>query len=283
MGAQAIVADDSNGPAFQPARSSADLGQMLADLKVVRGPQSGSGKKLELHADQFLHFRFELQPVEQEMAAAGGKTKPEFGILTIGVPEGFDVPGSQPLKVLFTSVTGDIYAPNAYSAMNYYRATRETDWLLVTVDGDVWPKRDSIQWRMSLMAAAMRYLSEVLRGFEEAQFAFGGYSGGSKMSVYLALFSARLGKVPVGLFLGGCNDAPIEDAEKLCGVSTVHLHSIPVVMSVGEKDRIAKPKQSRRVARQLERAGFQTVVLLTHPGGHRLVGEHISQALVLME
>ena len=258
---------------------------MLQLLEVVPGPVVGRGEQIHLVPGKMQHLRFELQPLEKELAEAGGKTRPDFGILTIAVPNGFNpnTPNSHSLKILFTSVTGDIYAPNAYSARNYFKATRETDWIVVTVDGNVWPKRDSIQWRISFMAAAMRYLNEVMPEFASAKFAFGGYSGGSKLSVYLALFSAKLGKVPIGLFLGGCNEAPIEQAVQLCGVSSELLHKVTVVMSVGEKDRIAKPKQSRKVARMLEQDGFESVTILTHEAGHRLVKEHIVQMLALME
>lgn len=49
------------------------------------------------------------------------------------------------------------------------------------------------------------------------------------------------------------------------------------------EDRIAKPKQSRKVARKLEKDGFESVTILTHSGGHRLVKAHIARALVVME
>ncbi len=282
-----VVADDEHAdgkrsaPLFQPARNRADLNEMLDALELQNAPSG----QLKLQAGTLSHFRFELDGVERQLAEVGGKTKPSFGIFTMGVPDGFVMPASGVplLNVLFTSVTGDIYAPNAYSAMKYYRTTRSSDWLLVTVDADVWPRRDSIQWRISMMGAAMRFMRQALPGFEQAQFAFGGYSGGSKMLIYLALFSARLGKPPIGLFLGGCNDVPLKDASKLCGLPSSSLHNVPVMMSVGEKDRIAKPKQSRKVFKMFKQDGFESVEILTHPGGHRLVGEHVEQALEKFE
>ena len=273
--------DDRSGPLFQPAQNRADLNEMLGALELETAPSG----VLKLQAGKMVHLRFNLQEVEQQVAEVGGRSKPQYGILTIAVPDGFSLPipesdtASQALKVLFVSVTGDIYAPNAYAAMKYYRTTRSSDWLLVAVDGNGWPKRDSIQWRISLMGAAMRYMSESLPGFDQAQFAYGGFSGGSKISVYLALFSARLGKTPIGLFLGGCNQVALKDAVDFCGTSSEILHLMPVVMSVGAKDSIAKPKQSRKVAKMLKKDGFESVEILTHPGGHRLIGEHVEQAL----
>ena len=261
---------------FQPAENRSDLNAMLASLQLS-DPDDFDADRSE---PGLYHIRFELLPEELEMALAGGKTRPDYGILTIGVPEKNNGQNHSATKVLFTSVTGDVYAPNAFSAMNYYQSTRKTDWLLMTVDANVWPTRDSIQWRLTLMAAAMRFLDERSRALaQRMQLAFGGYSGGSKMALYLAGFCVKLGGSPIGLFLGGCNEAPVGAACRLCDVPIDSLLEVPVVLSIGELDRIARPRQSRLVAKKLKREGFSTVGILSHAGGHQLVPEHVLQAL----
>jgi predicted esterase len=267
-------------PAFQPARNRADLNAMLQALPLTGQLESTAPLPLDLEPGTLIHVPFALTSLERDLAHEGGRTRPKFAILTLGIPDAFDpTAGAHPNRILFSSVTGDIYAPNAYSAMHYFRATRQTEWILVTVDGDVWPRRDSIQWRLTFMAAAMRYLESALPGFKSANLAFAGYSGGSKMSLYLSLFSAKIGRTPIGLFLGGCNALPLRDAESLCGISSRRIHTTPIVLSIGAEDRISTPKQSRRVAQKLEREGFRSIEVLDHPGGHQLVPSHLLEAL----
>jgi len=272
------VTNVSGQALFQPARNRADLNRMLASLEL----QTSFPEKLE--GGHLYHIRFRLEPEEVETAQKGGRIQPSFGILTLGIPDGFEFFKDQThAKILFTSVTGDIYAPNAYSAGNYFSSTKKTDWFVLTVDADVWPVRDSVQWRVTLMAAAFRYLNEVFPPVRQAHLAYGGFSGGSKMSLYLALFSVRLGKMPVGLFLGGCNELPFDDAQKLLGIPVDQLEGVPVVLSIGELDKIAEPGQSERLAEKLKKRGIKDVRMLYHPGKHQLMGFHVEETLSIFD
>lgn len=258
---------------FSPASGPADMDRMLQSLVFTGWSEIKPGR---VH-----YIRVELTDREKEVLSQFGNTAPEYAILSIGLPSDYDSDKVYP--ILFTSVTGNIYAPNAYSIRNYYRSTQKTGWIVVSIDGDHWPKRDTIVWRIGMMEVAVRYMNERWMLFEEMPVAYAGFSGGAKISVYLSYFSILLGKTPAGLFLSGCNQAPVKEAAKMTELDENAVRGIPVFFSMGEDDRIATLSDSRKVTQTMARAGFSRQQIDVHPGGHHLESFHLLEALQFFE
>ena len=254
---------------FKPADNREGMDRMLQSLTLSSWADIKPGR--------IYHLRFDLTDAEKEVAAQEENDPPEYGILSIGFPSDYNKETVYP--VLFTSVTGNIYAPNAYSIRSYYEQIQRTKWIVVSVDADHWPEHDTIIWRIAMMKAAMRFLDDRWSLFKQAPLAFGGFSGGAKISVYFAYFSTLLGKKPCGIFLGGCNYSPYREASKLTDLHRSDIQDIPVFFSMGEKDKIATIRDSRQVATSMARAGFTEQQIAVHEGGHQLDGFHLLEAL----
>ena len=254
---------------FEPADTREGMNRMLNTLEISSWADVKPGR--------VYHLRIDLTDAEKEVASDEGNTPPEYAILSIGLPSEYDKEKVYP--ILFTSVTGNIYAPNAYSIRSYYQQIQRSNWVVVSVDGDHWPKHDTIIWRIAMMKAAIRFLDDRSPLFKRAPIAFGGFSGGAKISVYFTYFSTLLGKKPCGLFLGGCNYSPYREASKLTELRRADIQGIPVFYSMGKADEIASLRDSRKVATGMARAGFTEQQFAVHEGGHRLDGFHLLEAL----
>ena len=258
---------------FRAAGGPEDMDRMLKSLEFTAWADIKPGR---------VHYvRVELTDSEKDVLSQYENSAPEYAILSIGLPNRYNPNKVYP--ILFTSVTGNIYAPNAYSIRNYYRSTQKTGWIVVSIDGDHWPARDTIIWRIGMMEVAIRYLDQRWMLFDEMPIAYGGFSGGSKISVYLAYFSILLGKTPAGLFLAGCNYAPAKEAAKMTDLDEEAVRSIPVFFSMGEVDKIATLRDSRKVTRTMARAGFSRQQIDVHHGGHLLESFHVLEALQFFE
>lgn len=223
------------------------------------------------------HVRVELTAAEREAAAQGPNQAPAYAIVSIGVPPGFDRAHRHPM--FYTSVTGDRWVPNAWSVRNYYPAAAEEGWVVFTADGDHWPAEDTIVWRLAMMGVALRATATLWPGSHHWPLATGGYSGGSKLSFYTLAFAAKVHRPVAGLFLGGCNESVFRDALAMMRLDAGPFSQLPVFLSIGEHDTVAPPERSQQVMLALQRMGLRRVVAATHPGGHQLVADHVTQAL----
>ncbi len=235
----------------------------------------------EIEDAKLIHHEFPLTDQESQLLEQAGLIKASKAILTIGLPVNYD--SGDLKKVLFSSVTSDIYMPNAYSCRKYWSVSQQTDWILMSVDSVPWPVRDSVIVRMILFGSAIRYLGEQGWPTDSMKMAFAGFSGGSKASIFLSLFSSKIGVPLIGLFLGGCNDAHLKLAEETTGVPISAITDTPVFFSIGLKDRIASPKKSKLVAKKMKKAGFDRQNIQTHQGGHVFDKGHLAEALAFFE
>ncbi len=257
---------------WEPARSRGDMNRMLEELTISTNAVWTPG--------ELVYQRIELGLETRRMLQQSGSVEPRYAILSVRYPMG----GAEPNpKVFFTSVTSDIYAPNAYSIRKYIDAVNGGNWILMSVDADVWPERDNVIWRLILFGEAMRYLQENWADYSRARFSYGGYSGGSKIAVYLAFFSMKIGKPPMGIFMGGCNEPVGDSASEIAGIPLENLRQTPLAFSIGAKDRIAKPRESRRVVKHWEKQGFSNILSLEHPDGHVLYPKHVRESLKWFE
>jgi predicted esterase len=66
-------------------------------------------------------------------------------------------------------------------------------------------------------------------------------------------------------------------------VSKAKSHKVPIFVSAGEKDNTQKLDEIKRTFGAVEKSGYKTTRLETHPGGHSPSAEHMAQALEWFE
>jgi hypothetical protein len=229
---------------------------------------------------QISPFRVELPDTMRRVAGKGRPSAVHHALGAVVVPPGFDP--QKPWPVLVVSATADprynssrkllqLFAPPALAA----------GWVVVAADPDpaVDPEGDTIELRFALVRAALAALQIEWPGLADWPVAFGGFSGGAKFSGWLAGLSALNGRLPVGIYLAGCNEPTPVDAADIKGVPRWKFVRVPVFLSSGDKDPIATPDQHRRVLIALRGIGFQTVRMESHPGRHEIYQPHLQQAL----
>ena len=108
----------------------------------------------------------------------------------------------------------------------------------------------------------------VPEGGDKAPLAFGGFSGGAKLSGWLAAAFASEGRVIIGVYLAGINQESLVSAATLFDVLNPGFKRIPVFLQSGLKDHISTPAEHQEVAAELKRAGFKNVRVEYFPGEH---------------
>lgn len=217
----------------------------------------------------------------QERRHVSGPSYPFPGDLTLAlaVPPGFSPQRVYPM--LFVSVTGDRYRSNIEEMEAYWRTAVEKGWVVVTAQGERWPKRrhDTILFRQTYFSAAMRVLNDRIPKSREWPIVFAGFSGGSKMSQFLAVYSIDRGQPACGVFAAGCNENLIPKAARRYEVADSQLEGLAVFLSTGTLDTVSTVEQTRKVAESLRGSGIERIETFWHEGGHRHDADSLDQAL----
>jgi predicted esterase len=127
--------------------------------------------------------------------------------------------------------------------------------------------------------AALAILRKRWPAEKESPLAFGGFSGGSKYTGWLTAAFVSRGRNVMGVYLSGCNENALLDAARHFDVLDGTFRKIPVFLQSGMKDTVSTPDDHRRIAKELERAGFENVRIQPAPGGHEVVPELLGEAL----
>ena len=140
---------------------------------------------------------------------------------------------------------------------------------------------DNIDYRLILLRVA---LAELNARFPQARkdwtFATAGFSGGAGYASHQALWLSTQGYRVAGMMLlnGGYYPTQWEHDSAMRG-NTSHWHQIPVFISWGEKDTIARPPLMQDSINFTKRGGYQRVRAESHPGGHQAWDAHVNLAL----
>jgi hypothetical protein len=98
----------------------------------------------------------------------------------------------------------------------------------------------------------------------------------------LAMLGAMLAKTgsikTVGFFLSGINEDRLSEAYRNYRPGG-HFLEIPIWLSSGQSDNVAKPQDHDRVKASLQRTGFKRVRLERFSGGHQVKKEEVERAL----
>jgi predicted esterase len=216
-------------------------------------------------------FNVELPRELRQIAGRGERSPVAHALVTVAVPANFDATRSYPVMVV--SATSD---PQYHSSRGLLGAYAEIavagGWILVAADPaeEVSVERDDINLRYALNAAALAALESQWPEAGKAPLAFGGFSGGAKLSGWLAAAFAGQGRSIIGIYLAGINSDTIVSAARHFNLLSESFRRIPIFLQSGEKDRIATPADHRGIHDQLKRAGFREVRIAYVAGSHEV-------------
>ncbi len=209
----------------------------------------------------------ELLKAERRMVSGVGYPYPGDLRLAIAVPEGFDAAKVYP--ILFVSVTGSKYRTNIEEMESYREVATKLGWVVMTAEGERWPRRrhDTISFRRTYMRAGFRLLNETLPASSEWPVVFGGFSGGAKLSQYLAVDSLKRGLPVAGIWAGGCNESHLAEALSQSRLDSGSLSELRVFLCNGNADTVSRLSQAEKVAEEMETLGVD-LELFEYEGGH---------------
>lgn len=220
-------------------------------------------------------------PEELRKIAGRGEISPvTHALVEIAVPPGFRAAGTAP--VLVVNATSDRPYHSSRELMREYApVAAKHGWLVVAADPSpgVALIDDHASLRMALAIAALAVLRQQWPAEAKAPLAFGGFSGGSKYTGWLAAGFVARGRNVIGVYLSGCNENALLDAAKRFEVLDANFRRIPVFLQSGVNDRTSTPDDHRRIVKELGRAGFERVRLVTAPGGHETAPSILGEAL----
>jgi predicted esterase len=238
---------------------------LLPALFVASGALAATGLK----AGGLSEFQVEL-PTELRLLAGRGHLSPVMhALVTIAVPANFDTGHDWPVMVI--SATSDPKYNSSRRLLGAYADAAITDgWILVAADPaeSVPVEQDDDALRYALNTAALAALALQWPEAGKAPLAFGGFSGGSKYSGWLAAAFASQGRTIIGIYLAGINQDTVVSAAQQFKVLDETFRGIPIFLQSGEKDEIATPADHRRVHDELKREGFRRIRVEYFRGPH---------------
>jgi hypothetical protein len=220
------------------------------------------------------------EPVAEDLRRVAGKGR--LSALRevagyVAVPLDFDPAQSWPIFVISATADPGLNSSREF-ARKYRAAATGAGWVVLAADPvpRVIPEINEV--RHAAAQAALARVARAWPGAERWPLAFGGFSGGSKYSGYLAALAARGGRMPVGIFLAGCNAATPALGRILYNPPRA-FRDVPIFLSSGDADRVSTPDDHRQVRLALTNDGFRHVRLETYPGKHVVYPAHAAAAL----
>jgi hypothetical protein len=224
-----------------------------------------------------VEIRFPVAKAFQDIAAQAGNPRPEMGRAVLTFPVGFEPGRSWPIFIVTS--TSDFNRTSPMDAEWYRRPALAEGWVLLASDATIRPRVDSTQWRLAMLAAALESMRKEWPQSAKWPVAFGGFSGGAKRSAVLGAMLAKTGAVKTcGFFLSGINEDRLSEAYRNYSPGRDFL-GIPIWLSSGQSDNVAKPQDHDRVKASLQRTGFKHVRLERFSGGHQVKKEEVERAL----
>jgi hypothetical protein len=249
----------------------------LLAICVLAAPALGAPG---LKAGALNEFQVELNDDLRRIAGRGQLAAVSAARVTVAVPPGFDPDRSWP--VMIVSATSDQGYQSSRSLLAEYAAAgMEAGWILIASDPAplVGKDQDGVPLRYALSLAALGALATQWKGAESAPLAFGGFSGGSKYSGWLAATFASRGRRIAGIYVAGINEDTVLSGAKDLGVLDDAYRRTPVFLQSGEQDVISTPGDHQRIRDELRRAGFKNVRIEYFSGPHVTAPALLGKAL----
>jgi hypothetical protein len=243
-------------------------------------PPTGEAATLagqEVRGGATVDLQFSINNYFQESAAQGGNPRPTTGRALLMFPKGFDP--ARPWPILIVTSTSDRDRTSPMDAPWYRDAAMAEGWVVLATDATIRPRVDSVTWRLAMLTAGLQMIRDSWPQSTRWPVAFAGFSGGAKSSGFLgAMLAKNRGFKICGFFLAGMNTDRLSAAYHDYQPPADFL-SIPVWLSSGTADQIARPGAVEGVYSSLKRTGFQQVRLEHFAGGHELQRAEIQRAL----
>ncbi len=221
--------------------------------------------------------RFPVPKYYQQYAMHEGNPVPTTGRLFLLLPPNFDSRRVWP--ILIVTATKDRGHTGPSDAPWYRAAAAAEGWIVLATDATVRPRKDSVGWRLALLAAGLDVVHHDWPKSAQAPVAFAGISGGAKGSQWIGAILAQTHSLNIrGFFLSGINEDQMPEALKANPAPTGFLR-VPLWISSGINDRIATPSQEEQVKASLVRTGFQNVRLSRFSGDHEVNRADLQSAL----
>jgi hypothetical protein len=221
--------------------------------------------------------RFPIPKYYQQYAAQDGNPLPTTGRLFLLLPPNFNSRRVWP--ILIVTATKDRGHTSPSDAPWYRAAATAEGWIVLATDATVRPRKDSVGWRLALLAAGLDVVHHDWPNSAQWPVAFAGISGGAKCAQWLGATLAQTHSLNMrGFFLSGINQDQMPEALKANPAPHGFLH-LPVWISSGINDRIATPSQEEQVKGSLVRTGFSNVRLSRFSGGHEVSRVDLQSAL----
>jgi predicted esterase len=239
-----------------------------------------AGRPERLAPGATTEFDYELPRPLREIAGGGALSPVTRARVSVAVPAHFTPDAVRPL--LIVNATTDVkYRSSRRLAGFYTPPALAAGWIVLAVDPveDIPQDEDTILLRLALARGALAALERWCPGVQRWPIALAGFSGGAKISGYLAALFALEGRIPLGVFQAGINENTLASSARQFRVRTPEFKAMPVFLLAGEKDEIAPESDHRRIANELKRAGFTQVRVETFAGPHAVDPRPLQRAL----
>jgi len=257
-------------------KRSAAILSLLQLLAFAPASSSATG----LEPGGVSQFEIELTPELRRIAGRGELSAAARAVVAVSLPADFDPSRDWPVMVV--SATSDRpYHSSRGLLAEYAAAARDEGWILLAADPwpDVPKAQDDATLRFAVNFAALAVLQSQWPGAARAGLAFGGFSGGSKYSGWLAAAFASQGRKLIGIYAAGINRDTIAATARDMGVLDDNYRRVPVFLQSGERDPVSTPEEHRQVQSELDRAGFKHVRVEYFPGRHEVEPALLRSAL----
>lgn len=235
----------------------------------------------EIRPGEVMAFTVPLTLSQRRYMGGGRVANTDQALCAVAVPPGFDPRRTWP--VLLVSATSDpgYNSSRLWLKERFAETALAAGWIVVAADPPAPqpPAVDTPELRYTLLVAALEELEKQWPAIHDWPLAFGGFSGGSKHSVFIAALFAKAGRPGVGLFLGGCNANVGDDALSRFAPPRKPFLQTPIFISGGDTDPVATPVEQARVEASMRGEGFLRVRRESYAGGHVFYPAHLAVAL----
>jgi predicted esterase len=263
---------------FDLRRRAVVLGAGAAVVARMRAAQAAVPAFVPGEVTEFV---VELPDELRRLAGPRGVPSPAMHVrVAVSVPPDFDAAREWPLVVV-NATTDPGYSSSRRLLEAYRPSTSAAGWIALAADPepDVPRADDHLFLRFALDLAALAALERSWKGAGHAPLAFAGFSGGAKLSGYLAALFRSQGARVVGVYMAGINENTLSDGLRQFRVHDDAMLAVPVFLQGGTSDRVATLAQHQAIEAALRRDGFLNVRLQVVPGGHAIDGAPLQQAL----
>jgi len=222
-----------------------------------------------LVAGTFNEFKVELPTELRKAAGRGALSAATHALVTIAAPANFDPAHNWPVLVI-SATTDRGYHSSRRLLREYADAALASGWVVMAADPaeDIPREQDGVALRLALNTAALGVVGLQWPGADNAPLAFGGFSGGAKVSGWLAAAFASRGRSVIGVYQSGVNENTVAEGMGLFGDVNATFKRTPVFLASGDRDTVATRADHEGVVSDLKRAGFRNVRIAYFAGAH---------------